>query len=111
MFTALAIITLFKYKIRIHYAFKNEQIPSTIILLLQFLVVITVFGVILLAVLTADENISDLGSKVINIVLQTLFLLSLSGLNFFTTKQLTKKFDLHNQDEISSKLFYLEVLI
>jgi hypothetical protein len=86
MFTALAIITLFKYKIRIHYAFKNEQIPSSIILLLQFLVVVTVFGVILLAVLTANKNISDKGSKINNIVLQTIFLLSLSGMNFFMTR-------------------------
>jgi len=66
MFTALAIITMLKCKLRIYYGFKGERIPSAVIKSVQIFTIITVIGCILIFCIAASKSISDVVSKSIN---------------------------------------------
>lgn len=96
MFTALAILTLLKYKLKIRYTYKREKIPKNIILFVRIFIVCTILGCLLLPGLTIDRKISNKGAKVMNGLFQTFYLLLLSFISFWLTKKLAAKFKLHN---------------
>jgi hypothetical protein len=96
MFTALAIITMLKYKICIHYTFANQKIPTKVQLGIWAFTGVTVLVCILLPSLTVDPYISDRGCKWMNVLVQTSLLLSLSGASMYLAYILNRNFKLHN---------------
>jgi hypothetical protein len=66
MFTALAIITMLKYKLKIDFAYKNNQIPARTVYLIWLISIFTVIGCILLPTLTKNKNFSDKATRIMN---------------------------------------------
>lgn len=68
MFTALCIITLCKYKSKIYFGFRKQQVPTNIRVWFYVLMAVTVAGCIALPAVTVNHNISDYTAKLVNAV-------------------------------------------
>jgi hypothetical protein len=111
MFTALAILTILKYKLKILYGYKREKIPVKTIWFVWMFIICTVFGCLLLPTLTVDRKISDKGVKIMNGIFQPFYLVFLSSLSIWLTIELAEKFKLHNELDILKRIIWLEVII
>lgn len=92
MFTALAIITMFKYKVNIYYTCAKQKIPTRVKLGIWAYTVLTVVFCILLPSLTVDRNISDRGCYAMNIIVLTSLLVTLSAASLYLAHILCKYF-------------------
>lgn len=93
MFTALAIITLLRYKVRLNFVFKNEKIPDSVTLSLHFFAAFTVIICIILPLLTVDPKISDKASHYMNLTIQSGYLIGLSITSFLLSKKVMSNFN------------------
>ena len=96
MFTSLAILCLIEYKAGLLYGFENQPIPRRFKYSLVAMALYIVFMSILLPSLTIDRSISNTGCKAMNFIVQTSFLIAMSGLSAYLTVKLLKYFRLHN---------------
>lgn len=96
MFTALAIITLLKYKTKLNFCFKNERIPDRVTYSFHLFCAITLAGCVLLPLLTVDTHISDKGSHIMNFTIQTTYLIFLSLCSLLLSYRVASNFNLIN---------------
>ncbi len=111
MFTALAIITMLKYKVRLNFVFKNEKIPNSVTLLLHFFTAFTVLGCIVLPLMMVDPHISDRATRITNYTVQFSYLLTLSATSLLLSYKVMSNFNLINHHSISVRVKWLEVMI
>lgn len=111
MFTALAIITMLKYKLRIEYTFKSQKIPISIVWGINCFTGMVVICCVFLPTVTTDRHVSDKAVLVLEIILQSCLLISLSVSSALIFWRLRRHFKLHNQWEVGKRVLCLEVMI
>ena len=67
MFTRLVIVTLHKYKLKLHHSFMKTPIPTTTTNLVYALLVLTVAVCVTLPMITIDKHLGDETVRLTNI--------------------------------------------
>ena len=111
VFTALAIICMQKYKLKVYYQFNCSTIPKSEQRVQQAMTALLFVLMLLLPSISVSRKVSDLAAKTVNLVLQLSFLLALSAISLRLTYKLRIRFDTHNLYFAKSRMFWLEVLI
>ena len=111
VFTALAIICMQKYKLKVYYQFDCSSIPKTEQRVQQAMTALLFVLMLLLPSISMSRKVSDLAAKTVNLVLQLSFLLALSAISLRLTYKLRERFDTHNLYFAKTRISWLEVLI